>query len=142
MGYSTFHKGHKCLDLSTGRIYTSRDVFDKLVFPFSTLNPNEGPTLRTEAALHPTLFPDLSLGSQSTGDHVANFPLAFDHIYSSYPMQQPQENKEDWGAGRRSHARINFEPCANHWQSSLPAIKHIPRQSLAIKSPSNQAQTV
>jgi hypothetical protein len=96
MGYSTLHKGYKCLDLSTGQIYTSRDVvFDELVFPFSALNPNAGPTLRAEAALHPTLFPDLSMGSQLTGDHVANFPLASDPVCSSHSMQQPQVNTED-----------------------------------------------
>jgi hypothetical protein len=31
------HKGYKCLDCSTGRIYVSHDViFDKKVFPFDT----------------------------------------------------------------------------------------------------------
>jgi histone deacetylase 1/2 len=31
------HKGYKCLDKSTGRIYISRDVvFDETVFPFAT----------------------------------------------------------------------------------------------------------
>jgi hypothetical protein len=99
MGYSTLHKRYKCFDLFTGQIYTSRDVvFDELIFPFSTLNPNAGPTLRAEAALHPTLFPDLSMGSQLTGDHVANFPLASDPVCSSYPMQQPQETHRRFGA--------------------------------------------
>jgi len=35
LGYSTLHKGYKCLDLDSGRIYISRDViFDEDVFPF------------------------------------------------------------------------------------------------------------
>jgi hypothetical protein len=37
IGYSYMHKGYKCLDKSTGRIYISRDVvFDESVYPFTT----------------------------------------------------------------------------------------------------------
>jgi histone deacetylase 1/2 len=36
IGYSGNHKGYKCLDTSTGRVYISRDVvFDETSFPFS-----------------------------------------------------------------------------------------------------------
>jgi histone deacetylase 1/2 len=46
MGYSPLHKGVKCLDVSTGRIYISRDVvFDEKVFPFEHLHPNVGALL-------------------------------------------------------------------------------------------------
>jgi hypothetical protein len=54
LGYSNLHKGFKCLDISTGRIYISRDViFDENVFPFSKLHENAGARLRSEILLLP-----------------------------------------------------------------------------------------
>ena len=71
LGYSQLHKGYKCLDISTGRIYISRDViFDENVFPFSELHPNAGARLRSEIdLLHPTL---LNPGGTTVVDPVTN----------------------------------------------------------------------
>jgi hypothetical protein len=52
LGYNTQHKGYKCLDVSTGCIYISRDVvFDEEMFPFSKLHGNAGAWLRVEISL-------------------------------------------------------------------------------------------
>jgi hypothetical protein len=53
------HKGYKCFDIFTGRIYISRDViFDETVFPFAELHSNAGARLSTEINLLPsTLLP-------------------------------------------------------------------------------------
>ena len=49
------HKGVKCLDVPTGRVYISRDVvFDESVFPFASLHPNAGALLRKEILLLPS----------------------------------------------------------------------------------------
>lgn len=50
LGYSSMHKGYKCLDHSTGRIYISHDViFDESVFPFSTASPMPSTTAPTSS---------------------------------------------------------------------------------------------
>lgn len=39
LGYSSSHKGYKCLDTDSGRIYISRDViFDENIFPFAQIS--------------------------------------------------------------------------------------------------------
>jgi histone deacetylase 1/2 len=54
IGYSNLHKGYKCLDISSGRVYISRDViFDEDIFPFSELHSNAGARLRAEVLLLP-----------------------------------------------------------------------------------------
>jgi hypothetical protein len=43
LGYSNLHKGYKCLDISSCRVYISRDViFDEAVFPFAELPSSAG----------------------------------------------------------------------------------------------------
>jgi hypothetical protein len=55
LGYSNMHKGFKCLDVSKGRIYISRDViFDESVFPFASLNPNAGARYHSDVLLVPS----------------------------------------------------------------------------------------
>jgi hypothetical protein len=55
LGYSFRHKGVKCLDVTTGRVYISRDVvFDENIFPFAELHPNAGRRLHEEILLLPS----------------------------------------------------------------------------------------
>jgi histone deacetylase 1/2 len=67
LGYSNMHKGFKCLDISTGRIYISRDViFNEQIFPFAELHANAGAPLRSDIELLPSNLYDSSLLFGST----------------------------------------------------------------------------
>ena len=81
LGYSHLHKGFKCLDISTGRIYISRDVvFDETMFPFASLNLNAGARLRFEILLLPShLLNPSDQGEDTNGnDHMGNAPVFTD----------------------------------------------------------------
>jgi hypothetical protein len=73
LGYSNMHKGFKCLDTRTGRIYISRDVvFNEDLFPFSKLHGNAGARLTSKILLPPTLLP-FNSGVVNNGVHVTDF---------------------------------------------------------------------
>lgn len=73
LGYSNLHKGFKCLDIASGRVYISRDVvFDENVLPFSKLHDNAGARLRAEILLLPLSLTNPLLGAGIVNDQVTN----------------------------------------------------------------------
>jgi hypothetical protein len=84
--YSPLHKGVKCLEVSTGRIYISHDVvFDENIFPFESLHPNAGARLRAEILLLPSF-----LSSTTTPEGVYIHDNAF-----IVPIINPLQITED-----------------------------------------------
>jgi hypothetical protein len=81
------HKGFKCLDIRTRRIYISRDVvFDEQIFPFADLHANVGARLRSEIELLPNLFDSSMLYGSTT------IPFADTINSSANPVSNPNEN--------------------------------------------------
>ena len=74
------HKGFKCLDISSGRVYISRDVvFDENTFPFSTLHPNAGARLCAEILLLPPELLNPTDQGDNSVDHMINGATNPDH---------------------------------------------------------------
>ena len=83
LGFSNLHKGFKCLEISSGRVYISRDVtFDETIFPFSKLHSNAGARLRSEISLLPQslLNPSINHGGEHIDDHVSDLHNITDQI--------------------------------------------------------------
>jgi histone deacetylase 1/2 len=88
LGYSSLHKGFKCLEPSTGRVYISRDVvFDENVFPFHDLHPDASARLHQEILLLPNHL--LNPGDASSDSGVTNFKPA---ASTSSVLQDPKKN--------------------------------------------------
>jgi hypothetical protein len=82
LGYSPRHKGVKCLDVPTGRIYIYRDVE---IFPFASLHPNAGALLRKEILLLPYHLGLAHLGMDDD-DYMPNYVSPMPTVS---PLQMP-----------------------------------------------------
>jgi len=92
LGYSPMHKGVKCLDVPTGRVYISRDVvFDESVFPFASLHPNAGALLRKEILLLPSHLRSFDHGGDNNCTNQCDDIPAGTGL-SLMPVQVPGEN--------------------------------------------------
>jgi hypothetical protein len=98
-GYSPMHKGVKCLDIHTSRVYISRDViFDENIFPFTNLHSNAGARLRSEITLLPPalLNPNIpDQGGEIIDDHVANDTNPTTNGSGSYSVENHAGNNHE-----------------------------------------------
>ena len=85
------HKGVKCLDIFTRRVYISRDVvFDESVFPFASLHSNAGALLHKEILLLPPNLRSFDHGGDNCTDQYDDNSASPNSTLM--PVQVPGEN--------------------------------------------------
>jgi hypothetical protein len=91
IGYSSSHKGYKCLDQSIGRIYISRDVvFDENIFPFEDSKASATPRTTHHPVLLPTLTKPTTYTEQSLID--TQIPVLTEPIIDNSHLSDGQDN--------------------------------------------------
>jgi hypothetical protein len=118
LGYSSRHKGVKCLEVKTGRVYISRDiVFDETVFPFKSLHPNAGALLCKEIMLLPKPLQPTSIfdhGGVNSIDQRANpantIASASVQNFAEDNLEQNGENPEQIGVEAGAGSKVDPPP--------------------------------
>jgi hypothetical protein len=138
LGYRTLHKGFKCLDISAGQIYVSRNVVsDENIFPFAKLHPNAGARLWAKILLLPESL-------RHDGDDHTTGPSDFspNHNSDSSVMDAAQfssENLEPNGANSAANGgHFMFEAPGGGHEGDQPAVS----DQASPASPSDHAPAV
>jgi hypothetical protein len=72
LGYSSLHKGYKCLHVPSNRVFISRDVvFDEHVFPFANLPGSHHPPVTESSLLTADQFMDTAYAPSLLSNHGA-----------------------------------------------------------------------
>jgi hypothetical protein len=111
LGYSFCHKGVKCLDVTTGRVYISWDVvFDENIFWFAELHPNAGRRLHEEILLLPsdTSISESHDGGAHSNDHYLSVVLVI------HPLQVPLADASRSSSGSVQKSAENSENCTSN----------------------------
>jgi hypothetical protein len=91
IGYNSSHKGYKCLDQSTWRIYISRDVvFDENIFPFEDSKASATPRTTHHPVLLPTLTKPTAYIEQSLID--TQIPVLTEPVIDNSHVSNGQDN--------------------------------------------------
>ena len=130
LGYSSQPKGVKCPDISTGRVYISRDVvFNETKFPFSELHPNAGAPLREEILLLPPNLTGLDHGEYNSDDTtVTLLPCCMSCVMTQEATLKKTESKIMKKIAQQGHiscariggANLPWDQFPQTWRKNLP----------------------
>jgi hypothetical protein len=116
LGYIPLHKGVKCLDVSTRRVYISRDVvFDENVFPFAALHPNAGTHLKQDILLLPSSTP-LQEDDANFVDHIVPIVSSTNVLQGGEVAEENrrENSASDTSENTKNHASSHVEENAEH----------------------------
>lgn len=133
LGYSPMHKGFKCLEVNTDRVYISCDVvFDERIFPFEKVHPNSR-ALQCEVSLLPhDLLSSTSFEYREAfpNDSIVTNALNHDNPPTRRPLlcdvglvdAVAAENHIQFGASQHSNPTVIASPLPGmrHKDDSLP----------------------
>jgi histone deacetylase 1/2 len=130
------HKGFKCLEISSGRVYISRDVvFDETKFPFSKLHSNAGARLRKEISLLPPNLLNISESGQLDA-HVTNLPADSNNFGGNYSENRtPDSSNLSTGATGQENTELEVAVVSVGITARSPSVPPRPGAPLTARSP-------
>ena len=123
LGYSSLHKGYKCLHVPTNRVYISRDVvFDEQVFPFAKLPVSTAEPLPLHSSsVASDQFDDIAYSPILLPNHGAGTGRGARLEILEEPSSPPDDREVSLhGLGDRAHAH-RAEPPPTPTASAPPA---------------------
>jgi histone deacetylase 1/2 len=135
IGYSSNHKGYKCLDVTTGRVYISRNViFDEHVYPFSRHFTVSSPDYGSRVSSATDLMTNVNnqpvsifapAGAPAADAHHGDDA---DHQPSGTTASADSDSDADSGSasimGRHHHPHLRPRVSRTPWPSRLHLLLH------------------